>query len=114
MKTNIKRFLALALAVFMIVGMMPMNVFATETETEDTATTSWYDETATELVIDSVADLQEFATLTQGGNTFSGKTVKLGTDIDLAGTYWYHRDAEGTVQADYRIVDFAGTFDGNG
>ena len=80
----------------------------------------WYDEDAEELVIDTVEELQEFALITQGKHEefakddFDGKTVMLGANINLAGDPWYLRDADGEVIADYRIVDFAGTFDGNG
>ena len=61
-----------------------------------------------------VEELQAFAKATQEGENYAGKTVKLGADIDLSGTYWYQRDEAGNVLADYRINNFAGTFDGDG
>ena len=115
-KHNLNRFLSLLLAIIMVIGMMPATVFATETET--TTETTWYDADAAELVIDSLEELQEFALITQGKHAdfdkdnFKGQTVKLGADIDLSGTYWFDIAADGTVNANYRIVDFAGTFDG--
>ena len=115
-----KRLLSLLLTASMILGMLPVTVFATD---GDNAALSeggehWYNAEATELVIDTVEELQEFALITQGNHetiakdNFKGKTVMLGASIDLTGTYWYNRNAEGNVTADYRIGDFAGTFDG--
>ena len=89
------------------------NCYAAELSDEPWYSADTYADTA-EFTIDTVAELQEFAKLTQSGVNFKNKTVKLGANIDLAGTYWYQRDAEGNVVADYRITDFAGAFDGCG
>ena len=111
-----KRFLSLLLAIAIVVGMLPTMAFAAEGEPQSG---SWYDAAATELTISTAAELQEFALITQGNHAtiakdnFKGKTVKLGDNINLSGSPWYNRDTESNVTADYRIVDFAGTFDGN-
>lgn len=54
------------------------------TDTWDgTADTSWYNDTDTEFILTTAEQLAGFAELVDGGNNFAGKTVKLGTDIDL-------------------------------
>ncbi len=70
--------------------------------------TTWYDgnEEATEYILDTAAELLGFATLVDGGNTFAGKTVKLGADIDLKYAEW-----EAIGSKDH---PFSGSFDGQG
>lgn len=54
------------------------------TDTWDgTADTSWYNDNDTEFILTTAEQLAGLAELVDGGNTFAGKTVKLGTDIDL-------------------------------
>ena len=70
--------------------------------------TAWYDESATEYIIDTSAELAGLAYLSREKNvTFSGKTIKLGADIDMSAHQW-----------DRAIGDqweaFAGVFDGQG
>jgi len=48
-----------------------------------TTDTSWYDNNDTVFVITTAEELAGFATLVNGGNTFEGKTVKLGNSIAL-------------------------------
>lgn len=55
--------------------------------------------------IATIADLQAFAAKVNGGNKFSGKTVKLTTDISLKNEPW---TPIGNTQ-----TAFCGTFDGN-
>ena len=66
-----------------------------------TATKNWYDANAKTLYVDSVSDLAAFS---QAGatNTFSGQTVMLTKDIDMAGYEWT------------QIPKFCGTLDGQG
>ena len=45
--------------------------------------TSWYNEEDKEFVITNAGQLAGFAKLVDDGNTFAGKTVKLGGNIDL-------------------------------
>lgn len=76
------------------------------------ADTSWYNETDTEFMIMTAEQLAGFAELVDAGNTFEGKTVKLGKDIDL-----YFEDDNGDrvsfnpIGYGYNTV-FKGTFDG--
>lgn len=47
---------------------------------------SWYNDTDTEFTINSADQLAGLGMLVDGGNDFAGKTVRLGTDINLYGT----------------------------
>ena len=55
-------------------------------------------------LIESVADLYWFAEAVNNGNTFSGKTVKLANDINLANQQW--------MPIGNSTTSFQGTFDG--
>ena len=80
---------------------------------DGTADTSWYNETDTEFLIMTAEQLAGFADLVDGGNTFAGKTVKLGANIDLsaattdAGEVYF--DPIGSYK---NKTAFMGTFDG--
>ena len=58
------------------------------------------------LTINSVMEFVAFANSVNSGNSYAGKTVTLGADLDLAGVTWM---PIGTSSA-----PFKGTFDGNG
>ncbi len=82
---------------------------------DGTADDTWYNENDTEFEITTAEQLAGLADLVDGGNTFEGKTVKLGRDLDLKvigdngeaicfdpiGSYRYE-------------TAFKGTFDGQG
>ncbi len=79
---------------------------------DGTADDTWYNETDTEFVITTAEQLAGLAKLVDGGNTFAGKTVKLGRDLDL-----YLMGENGEPVSFDPIGDksaFAGTFDGQG
>lgn len=83
---------------------------------DGTADTSWYNDTDTEFLIMTAEQLAGFAELVDGGNTFEGKTVKLGKNIDL---YYLADGATDPTCFDpigsYRHDKiFKGTFDGQG
>ncbi|MBQ3220747.1 MAG: hypothetical protein IJB34_02145 [Clostridia bacterium] len=59
-----------------------------------------------EIMITSVQEFVTFAESVNGGNSYAGKTVKLGANIDLAGVTWMPIGNSST--------SFNGTFDGNG
>jgi len=69
-----------------------------------------------DIIIYTPEELIEFATKTQDGTLgdCTGRTVKLGADIDMSGYDWYYRNAEGTIVTDHRIPEFSGIFDGQG
>ncbi len=96
-----KRILALLLCLTLCLSLCPMAAFAA-------SDTDWYDADETEFTLADADDLFGFAALVNGGNTFAGKTVKLGADIDLGGAAW--KPIGGLVS--YPSVTFAGTFDG--
>ncbi len=132
-----KRSLSLAVALFMIIGMIPFNVLAEEVTTPESpaaeapveptgdtspdaapvadetgdptvwdgisADTTWAD--AEPYVIDSAADLAGLAQLVNAGNNFSGKTITLAANIDLANKEW-------TPIGSAKATSFRGTFDG--
>lgn len=67
--------------------------------------TTWYgDGTASAFTISTAADLAGLAKLVNAGNTFSGKTISLVANIDLAAHYWTPIGGYGKP--------FNGTFDG--
>ena len=104
MNTMLKRLLSVAVALVMVIGLMPWNaasVYATE---ETTADTSWYDAEQSEFTIDTAAELLGLAQLASENN-FAGKTIILGDDISLADIAW--------TPIGTSTVAFAGTFDGN-
>ena len=69
--------------------------------------TSWYNETDTEFVIDTAAELAGLAKLVSDGtDTFAKKTIKLAADVDLSACIW---TPIGTGDN-----PFHGTFDGQG
>ncbi len=86
---------------------------------DGTADISWYNDTDTEFVITTAEQLAGLAELVNGGNTFDGKTVKLGKDISL-----YCEDTTPDADGDpltFRPIGdhskdgtFEGVFDGNG
>ena len=67
---------------------------------------TWADSEEAEYVITTAEELAGFANLVNAGNTFKGKTVKLGDSIDLMGAPW---EPIGNSQ-----ISFQGTFDGQG
>ena len=80
---------------------------------DGTTDTSWYNETDTEFVITTAEQLAGLADLVDGGNTFAGKTVKLGKNIDL------HVEGENGEAICFEPIGsyknekaFKGTFDG--
>jgi hypothetical protein len=73
--------------------------------------TSWYSDSQTEFTLTTAAQLAGFANLVNGSwslgdsNSFSGKTINLGANIDLNNVDWSPIGAG---------VDFSGIFDGKG
>ncbi len=55
---------------------------------ETYADTSWYNDTDTEFILNTAEQLAGLATLVNKRNSFEGKTVKLGADIDLSKYVW--------------------------
>ena len=110
-----------------------INIFATQATAEEDSfdeyydggakwlggiDTSWYNANDTEFVIGNPEQLAGLAQLVNTGvDSFSGKTVKLASDLDLNNINWtpigsfdYDRDAQAYANA----VTFKGIFDGQG
>ena len=67
---------------------------------------SWYEEGQNTFTLTNAAQLAGLAQLVNKGNTFNGKTITLGADIDLDGLEW--------TPIGSKDKPFAGTFDGDG
>ena len=91
-----KKLLAMALALVMALGVTTLSWADTLTESADG-----------KYHISDAAELKEFATMVNNGNTFEGKTVVLDGDIDLADEEW---TPIGNRRDDTK--QFKGVFDG--
>jgi len=82
---------------------------------DGTVDTTWYNDTDTEFTLDTAEQLAGLAKLVDGGNTFTGKTIKLGADMDF-----YAEDENGDPISFEPVGSFSddkafeGTFDGQG
>ena len=75
------------------------------------ADATWYDDSATELEIDTPQDLYSFIQSLESGKTFEGKTVKMTADINMLGS---PLETSGMIKNTDRFTLFKGTFDGQG
>lgn len=99
------RLFGITLSFIMLISLLPVTALAGETAWNGTTVnTSWYNDSATEFTISDSADLAGLAKLVNEGNNFSGRTIKLGADIDLGGKEWT------PIGTDSK--PFKGTFDG--
>ncbi|MBQ7800997.1 MAG: S-layer homology domain-containing protein [Oscillospiraceae bacterium] len=121
------------------VDSMPQSIVKlTVNKAEQTAaTTDWYNEEDTTFTITTAGQLAGLAQLVDGGNTFAGKTILLGRDINLRGSaenVWNPIGSAEYASFDTGVTDewgwdgptilantvkagsapFAGTFDGQG
>ena len=80
------------------------------------ADTSWWNAADTEFHISAPAQLAGLAALVNDGNDFSGQTVFLDRDIDLAGQSWTPIGQVTGINNNAAVtgVPFAGSFDGQG
>ena len=98
-------------ASFALFGLTGLSATASTAEVEDAITEAKATGTFLaddEIVIGSAEELAAFAKLVDAGETFAGKTVKLGSDIDLANILF---EPIGSYRKD---LAFKGTFDGQG
>ena len=109
--------LAALLALCMVLVMLPAGVYADE-GWDGSVDTSWYDTEATAFTITTPAQLAGLATIVNGTaegietDTFAGKTITLGADLDLNNQNWTPIGRRGTTNTAYEY--FSGTFDGAG
>ena len=100
------RLFGITLSFIMLISLLPVTALAGGAAWDGTTVdTSWYNDSATEFTIYDSADLAGLAELVNAGNNFSGKTIKLGADIDLGSKEWTPIGKSGK--------SFNGTFDGN-
>lgn len=116
-KKNKKCFVSILLVLTMIFFVIPQTAFAenvsstTDSTTNvwdgTTADTNWYTshESNTTYTLSNAAQLAGLAQLVNGGNTFNGKTIILGADIDLGGKEW--------TPIGTKDKPFSGTFKGS-
>jgi len=113
-----KKLTALLLTLVMLVSMC--SVFAITSSAEAvSADTTWYSDSSGEFTLTTTAQFLGFIQLIQDGKTFKDQTVKLGADIDLAGTTIEGKGASAAEdfgdfapsQA-YAAYGFMGTLDG--
>jgi VCBS repeat-containing protein len=100
-------FITLAILISLMPAVTPPGKAAGDTW-DGSADTEWYDSNSsgTYFIIDTAEELAGLATIVNNGIDFSGKTIKLGADIDLSGHDW-------TPIGD-ATTKFRGTFDGDG
>ena len=101
-----------------LLALLPSLLFA-QTVWNGTANTTWYtnDENATEFTITTAEQLAGLAQLVNGGDSMSGKTIKLGNDIALNDTTDWKNwgDGDSTRLNQWTAIGgFKGTFDGDG
>ena len=77
---------------------------------ENVADTSWYNGTDTEFTLNTPQQLAGFSVLVNEGNSFSGKKVMLGADLDMRGDVENYPRAY--VSIGTKDNPFKGTFDG--
>ena len=107
-----KTMMLVLVCVIALTGVMSLNVFAADIWDGTTVDTSWYNTSGTEFTIDTAAELAGLAQIVNGTadkigqDSFSGKTVTLGDDIDLADYEWTPIGRDGSA--------FSGVFNGAG
>lgn len=100
------RLFGITLSFIMLISLLPVTALAGGAAWDGTTVdTSWYNDIATEFTISDSADLAGLAKLVNEGNNFSGKTIKLGADIDLGGKEW--------TPIGNSTNSFKGVFEGN-
>ncbi len=99
---HMKKLISLALAALLVLTTLPALA------ADPAADTSWYgDGSASEFTISSAAELLGLASLVNNGNSFAGKVIRLGADIDLSAiSSW--------TPIGIDIKEFRGEFDGQG
>lgn len=73
---------------------------------EELQSIKWYDPNVNEFVLTTAGQLTYLAQLVNGGTDFAGKTIRLGSDIEISKTW--------TAPIGTEFKSFKGTFDGEG
>ena len=115
---RIIKFSSVLLAISMLLAMLPAGAYASTDAWDGTSIdVTWYNTNATQFTIMTPAQLAGLAAIVNGTeegiekDSFAGKTVKLGADIDLGGKNW---TPIGRRTGSSTYDPFAGVFDGCG
>ena len=83
---------------------------------DGTVDTSWYDPNVPqkEYAISSAPQLAGLAQLVNQGNSLEGTTIRLHSDLDLAGHNWIPMGNQLEAEEGKKAAVFSGTFEGNG
>ena len=83
---------------------------------DGTVDTSWYDPNVPqkEYAISSAPQLAGLAQLVNQGNSLEGTTIRLHSDLDLAGHNWIPIGNQLEAEEGKMAAVFSGTFEGNG
>ena len=114
-KKKILRCFSVLLALSMLMAMLPAGAYAADAW-DGSIDVSWYNTTDTSFTITTAAQLAGLAAIVNGTaegidkDSFAGKTITLGADIDLGNRNW---TPIGRRTALYVYDGFAGCFDGN-
>ena len=95
----------------MVMTLLPATALADGETWAEAADTIWYDANSSSYTITTAEQLAGLAELVNEGKSFSGKTITLGADIDLAGKEW---TPIGQYLGANSTSYFSGTFDGAG
>ena len=111
---KMKKLLAMVLCIAMVLSMMAFTVSAESTADvwDGNVDTSWYNGTDTEFELTTAEQLAGLAELVNGGNTFEGKTINLGSDLDLSNEVWIPIGTSIYDKTPDNATMFAGNFDG--
>lgn len=101
-----KRLLSILLTVCMLLSLLPGVAHAANTAWNGSTDTSWYDGSKTSFTLTTAEQLAGLAVLVNSGNSFFGKTINLGADIDLGSSNWTPIGNSNNL--------FEGSFDGGG
>lgn len=100
MKKTLLFITLLFLAIGNSYGQTPTSSWADNTDIQ------WYNSQDATFTLSTATELAGFAELVNGGNDFTGKTIFIDADIDLAAHLW-------TPIGESQTIVFSGTFDGN-
>lgn len=98
-KSILRNFVVVALLLGLLFAAMPTQ------QAQAAADTSWYDSNLDSFTLTTVDQLEGLDELLNGGTTFAGKTILLGTDINLYGQSFFPLGSYANP--------FKGTFDGD-
>lgn len=111
------RILVFVLAAALVFGAVCVGGVSGADVWDGSADTSWYKSNQNTFTLTTAEQLAGLASLVNSGNTFDGKTINLGADLDLSGHEWtsigYLKQSTFFDRTEV-LRPFKGTFNGNG